>query len=146
MNQAFARKFNLGRHVVGRHVGNRDEKLDSEIVGLVQDARYSEVKLEPPPQYFRPYRQDKQLGTLNFYVRTAANPSQALSEIPGVVSRIDPTLPVEVPTTLARQVRENMFLDLFVSVLSGDVRLSGDAARGRRPLRCAGLHRRPTYA
>ena len=38
--------------------------------------------------------------------------------IPGVVSRMDPTLPVEVPTTLARQVRENMFLDLFVSVLS----------------------------
>jgi predicted permease len=56
VNQAFARKFNLGRNVVGKHIGNRNEKLDSEIVGLVQDAKYSDVKRQIPPQFFRPYR------------------------------------------------------------------------------------------
>ena len=117
VNQAFARKFNLS-DAVGRRIGNRDEALDSEIVGVVQDAKYSEVKGEIPPQYFRPYRQSKDLGALNFYVRTALNPKQTLSAIPPLVARLDPNLPVEFPTTLVQQVRENMFLDLFVGVLS----------------------------
>ncbi|HZW74981.1 MAG TPA: FtsX-like permease family protein, partial [Caldimonas sp.] len=41
VNEAFARKFNLGRDVVGRHIGageGANSKLDIEIVGLVQDA------------------------------------------------------------------------------------------------------------
>ena len=59
VNQAFARKFNLGDHVIGTRVGTgRDSTgLDIEIVGLVQDAKYSEVKEAIPPQIFRPYRQ-----------------------------------------------------------------------------------------
>ena len=143
VNQAFARKFNLGADAVGRHIGNRDEKLDSEIVGLVQDAKYSEVKREPPPQYFRPYRQNKQVGSLNFYARTAANPNQDAFGNPWcrVTDRSNPARrgpgnhgaagPRKHVSRLVRQrpVR--------------DVRLSRNAARGRRPLRCAGLHRRP---
>jgi predicted permease len=118
VNQAFARKFNLGRDVIGKHIGNQNEKLDSEIVGLVEDAKYSEVKGQIPPQFFRPYRQNKDLGFLNFYVRTALDPEPMLSSIPAVVARLDPNLPVEVLRTMPQQVRENMFLDRFISVLS----------------------------
>jgi ABC-type antimicrobial peptide transport system permease subunit len=118
VNEAFARKFNLGSRVVGSHVGNRDEALDSEIVGLVKDAKYSEVKSEAPPQLFRPFRQNRATGSLTFYVRTATDPDQTLAAIPAVVSRLDPNLPVENRRTLARQVRENMFLERFVGVLA----------------------------
>jgi predicted permease len=118
VNEAFARKFNLGGRVIGSHVGNRDEALDSEIVGLVKDAKYSEVKSEAPPQFFRPYRQNRAAGSLTFYVRTATDPQQTLSAIPSVVSRVDPNLPVENRRTLARQVRDNVFLDRFVGVLA----------------------------
>jgi putative ABC transport system permease protein len=118
VNQAFAKKFNFGRDVVGKHIGSRNEKPDSEIVGLVQDAKYSDVKREIPPQFFRPYRQDKDLGFLNFYVRTALDPEQLLPSIPALVARLDPNLPVEVLRTMPQQVRENMFLDRFISVLS----------------------------
>jgi predicted permease len=118
VNEAFAKKFNLGRDVVGRHIGNRGEKLDTEIVGLVQDAKYSDVKREMPPQYFRPYRQNKELGFLNFNVRTSLAPAQMLSSIPNVVARLDPNLPLENLTTLPQQIRENVFLERFVTVLS----------------------------
>jgi putative ABC transport system permease protein len=57
VNQAFARKFNLGRDAVGKHIGNRRGPLDTEIVGLVQDAKYSEVKQTIPSVFYRPYRQ-----------------------------------------------------------------------------------------
>ena len=60
----------------------------------------------------------KDLGFLNFYVRTALDPKQLLSSIPPLVARLDPNLPLEVLRTMPQQVRENMFLDRFISVLS----------------------------
>ncbi len=39
-------------------IGGERAKLDIEIVGLVQDAKYSEVKDAIPPLFFTPYRQD----------------------------------------------------------------------------------------
>ena len=57
VNQAFARKFKLGDNPLGKHFGTGggpDTKMDIEIVGVVQDAKYSDVKREVPPQYFLP--------------------------------------------------------------------------------------------
>jgi ABC-type antimicrobial peptide transport system permease subunit len=92
--------------------------LDVEIVGLVADAKYNDVKDEVPPQFFTPYRQDDRLGAISFYLRTAVPPERLLAAIPGVVARLDPNLPVEELKTLPRQVRENVFLDRLVTTLS----------------------------
>ncbi|MBI3265100.1 MAG: ABC transporter permease, partial [Acidobacteria bacterium] len=81
VNEAFARKFKLGRDAVGKHIGDRGGKLDTDIVGLVQNAKYSEVKAEVPPVFFRPYRQDEQLTYVTFYVRTSLDPERFLSSI-----------------------------------------------------------------
>jgi len=119
VNEQFAKKFNLGRDAVGKRmeVGNSG-KLDIEIVGLVHDAKYSEVKGEIPALFFTPYRQDERLGFLTFYARTALDPEQMLGTMQGVVRRLDPNLPVENLRTLPQQIRENVFLDRFVSTLS----------------------------
>ena len=42
--------------------GGEATELDIEIVGLVQNAKYSEVKDPIPPLFFRPYRQDDDLA------------------------------------------------------------------------------------
>ena len=80
--------------------------------------RSSEVKAEIPPVYFRPYRQAERIGGLYYYVRTSLAPEQLLSAIPKVVSILDRNLPVEDLRTMPQQVRENVFLDRFLSVLS----------------------------
>jgi predicted permease len=118
VNEAFAKKFSLGRDAVGRRVGDRDGKLDTEIVGLVQNAKYSQVKRDVPPVFFRPYRQDDRLGFITFYVRTSMDPERFVANIPRLVARLDPNLPVQDLRTLPQQVRENVFLDRFISVLS----------------------------
>ncbi|HXI28222.1 MAG TPA: ABC transporter permease, partial [Vicinamibacterales bacterium] len=123
VNEAFAKKFNLGRDVVGRHMSNdrgagRAPKLDMEIVGLVKNAKYSSVKNEIPPQFFLPYRQDERLGFINAYVRTGADPTPFMSSIPKAIARLDANLPVQRLRTLPEQVRENVFLDRFITVLS----------------------------
>jgi len=120
VNEAFAKKFNLGRDAVGKRMGDDggNSPLTIEIVGLVQNAKYSEVKQEIPPVFVRPYRQDERTGQMNFYVRTAANPQQFLQNIPKLVARLDPNLPVQNLNTLPEQIQNNVFLDRFISVLS----------------------------
>jgi predicted permease len=120
VNEAFLRKFNLGRDVVGRRmgVGGPQTKLDIEIVGLVPDMKYSGVRQAIPPQYFLPYRQDQQLGSLTFYVRSATGVEGLIGQIRRVVAAADPDLPVQNLRTMTAQVRENVFADRIVSILS----------------------------
>ena len=123
VNQTFARKFGLGNDAVGRSMGwapgeGYRSKLDTTIVGVVEDAKYSDVKQRVPPQFFVPYRQDKGLGGMHVYVRTSSEIAQAASAIAAVVRRLDPNLPIEELETLPDQVRNNTFLDRMVTTLS----------------------------
>ena len=120
VNETFAKKFNMGRDVVGRHMGKEgfNGGMPIEIVGFAQNAKYSDVKRDIPPQFFIPYRQDDRLGFIVVYVRTAADPLPLMTSIPKAVARLDANLPVERLRTLPQQVRQNVFLDRFISVLS----------------------------
>lgn len=119
VNEAFAKKFNLGRNAVGKRMSDRGrENLDIEIVGFVQDAKYSQVKDPVPPLFFRPYRQDDSVGAMTFYVRTSLSPEELLGQIPKVIAELDPNLPVENLRTMPQQVRDNVFLDRLLTTLS----------------------------
>jgi predicted permease len=120
VNQTFAKKFNLGTDVVGKRMGTDGDnsKLDVEIVGLTKDAKYSEVKDAIPPLFFQPYRQDDNVGSMAFYVRTAGAPEQIVQSIQRVVAAVDPNLPVENLRTMRQQVRDNVFLDRMISTMS----------------------------
>jgi predicted permease len=119
VNEAFARKFGLGRDAVGSFMSpSGSEAPDLEIVGLVRDASYSEVKTEVPPLFFTPWRQNESIGWINFYVRTAGDPAQILTMAPEVVRRLDPNLPVDDLKTLTSQVRESIFMDRMIGTLS----------------------------
>ncbi|HUH12083.1 MAG TPA: ABC transporter permease, partial [Longimicrobiales bacterium] len=122
VNEAFTRKFDLGRDAVGTRFGSgrgADTELEYEIVGVVADSKYAGVKDDVPPLYFRPYRQA--LGTagfLTFYVRSALPRDQVLRAVPPVVAQLDPNLPVQDLKTLDRQVEENIFMDRVISTLA----------------------------
>ena len=123
INEAFARKFNLDpREAVGKFMStnsrNSDDELDIQIVGVIQDAKYNDVKEAVPPLFFTPYRQDESIGFNNFYVRTSLDTDQLLKAIPEVIRRLDPNLPVEQMKTLDQQVKENVFLDRMISTLA----------------------------
>jgi len=118
VNEAFAKKFNLGHDAVGKRMSQGEGKLDTEIIGLVQNAKYSEVKDEVPPQFFRPYRQSERVGSMSFYVRGSGDPAQLLRSIPSVMARLDPNLPIEDLKTMPQQVRENVFMDRMISTLA----------------------------
>ena len=120
VNEAFTRKFKLGKDAIGKRFsddGLRGEK-NIQIVGVMKDAKYSQVKDEIPPQFFLPWRQDSTVGALNFYVRSAMAPEQLLQAIPKVIAKLDPNLPVEDLRTMPQVVKENVFMDRMISTLS----------------------------
>ena len=121
VNEEFVKKFNLGRDAVGKMIGSGSgyrSKLDTTIVGVAQNAKYAEVKRQVPPLFFRPYRQNTDLNSVNFYVRTSADPANSASAVTAAVRQLDPHLPIENMKTLTQQVRDNTFLDRMMTTLS----------------------------
>ena len=121
VNEAFAKKFGLGANPVGKRMAARSGdtvSLDIEIVGLARDAKYSHVKRDTPPVYFTPYRQLRNVGEMNFYLRTGGDPATMLRAVRGVVQRLDPMLPVENLKTMPEEIRENTFEDRMFSTLT----------------------------
>jgi putative ABC transport system permease protein len=120
VNEAFAQKFGLGTDAVGKRMGTGglNDTMNIEIVGLIRDAKYSDVKQPTPPQFFMPTVRDTSLGSLTFYVRTAGDYIQVLRTIPALMKKLDPNLPVENLKTMPQQVRESVFLDRMIGTLS----------------------------
>ena len=119
VNEAFARKFKLGNDVVGKFMGNGDDdSLNIQIVGLVRNVKYSEVKDSVPPVFYTPWRQDSRAGGLYFYTKSSLPPDQILGTLRAAMKRIDPNLPIEELKTMTQQVKENVFLDRMISILS----------------------------
>ena len=119
VNQAFAKKFHLEGDVLHKFMSTRgQDSLNVEIVGLVRNAKYASVKDSVPPLFFYPWRQDASIGSLSFYARTALPPAQQLHAIPALLKRLAPTVPIDELKTMPQQIRDNVFLDRLISILS----------------------------
>lgn len=113
VNEAFLARYGLeGAGAVGRRMGfGRSTELDYEIVGLVPDTKYSDVKDQVQPMVYIPYRQRENVETLTYYARIAGDPGPLLAAIRPLLRDLDPNLPVEELKTLERQVEETVVTD-----------------------------------
>ena len=119
VNESFARQFANGRNPIGiRLAEGRKSTPDIEVVGLVADARYAQIKEAPPSQYYLPYLQDERFGSLNFYVRSVQPAEEIISTISPAIQRVDATLPVENLRTMRDQLTSTLGLDRLMTVLS----------------------------
>jgi putative ABC transport system permease protein len=124
VNQRFTRDYGLGGEALGKHIQfGGPEAL--EIVGVVADAAYANVKAEVPAQLFVPRSSAGGSGIFSlfggsayFYVRASIDPDALLRMIPRVVASVDGTLPVANLVTMRRQAQDNIFLDRMVTILS----------------------------
>jgi predicted permease len=99
VNEEFAKRYFPGQNPLGQtfRVGNDP---DMEIVGIAKNSHYSAVKQDPYPVYYIPWRQDKKLGELSFYVRSALPPGQTIAQVRRVLHSLDANLPAEGLRTL----------------------------------------------
>jgi predicted permease len=119
VNQTFAKKFNLGDAAVGKYMStDGPDSMNIQIVGLIEDAKYSDVKDDIPPVFYTPWLQNPDAPPMNFYLRSSLPAAQVLRSIPPLIKAIDPGLPVENLKAMPQQIRENLFLDRMLSILS----------------------------
>jgi predicted permease len=121
VNEAFVRHFLANQNPLGRHFGHgtgSKVKPDIEIVGVVKDAKYANLREAPPRAYYVPYQQIKRQFDLHFYLRTALEPTQVASQIRREVAALDANLPIRGLKTMQAQIEENLFAERLLSQLT----------------------------
>jgi len=117
VNQSFARKFGLGRDAVGKRMAlGRERPPDIEIIGVVADAKYNNIRDRAVAQFFLPYRQVN-ATSLTFYVRSTAEVRATAAAVLGIVKELDPQLPVENLRTMADQIDRKSAPDRVLTIL-----------------------------
>jgi predicted permease len=120
VNRRFVERFGLGSDVIGRRLAFGDrEELDIEIVGVVQDSKYADLRQPEPAQVFVPWRQTPPLGEINFYVRSGVDVAALLPQLRAKVAEFDPQLPVDDLQTVRQQLEQVLNIDRFIGVLAG---------------------------
>ncbi|MDT8369063.1 MAG: ABC transporter permease [Longimicrobiales bacterium] len=120
VNEAFLKKFEIDRaRAVGTRIGRSTAgEPRIEIVGVIPDTKYANVKDTVPPVFYTPWKQDAGLDGLHFYVRADGDLAAIAGAIPAAVRELDPNLPVEGLVRFEDRIRENVFLDRMMSVLA----------------------------
>jgi predicted permease len=127
VNQALARRFFGDRSPLGRRIRVDEGGITSvsEVVGVVADAVYRDLRVPPPPTMYVP---ETQLASQSHHARASAisllvrsTHGSPLAVAPGVVSaiaRLDPTLSLSV-RTLRDQVDASLTQERLIAMLSG---------------------------
>ncbi len=121
VNRKFARQYFGDRSPIGRHFGfggDPGTKTDIEIVGVVGDAAYQNMRDAVPRQVFVPYQQRGNFPAMTAYVRTRQDARAAQAAIRGAVRAMDANLPIYDMRTLAAQVELSLIFDRLVSFLA----------------------------
>ena len=117
VNQEFVKHFYNNRNPLGQQF--RVDKDMMTIVGVAKNSHYSAVKEDASPVYYAPWRQDKQLGDLTFYLRSGLPVDQTMAQARRVIRSIDANLPLEGLRTLDAQVAQSTRNERLILQLSG---------------------------
>ena len=75
VNQTFVKRYFAGRNPIGRHVGfgmDPGTKTDMEIIGVVKDIKYTNLRDEIPEQAYVPYLASRYVTGMTVYLRTGS--------------------------------------------------------------------------
>jgi predicted permease len=100
VNERFARHYFGTGSPIGRRVGfggNPNTPTPIEIVGVVRDSKYTDVRDEVQRQVFFPYLESSSPSGFTVYVRTRQPADRMFEGIRQTLREIDPNLPVRVP-------------------------------------------------
>jgi predicted permease len=134
VNQTFAKRYFHGENPVGRNfdeVPDDGPRIRRQIVGLIQDARYSGMREPIPPVAYLPFHSDKTIRSAVFIVRTSGrNPLAPASVLRKEVARAQPEFRVsnilsQVEINQSLTVRERLLATLGIFFAAVALLLAG---------------------
>jgi predicted permease len=121
VNQAFVEKYVGKEYPLGKRFGQSEADANGpaspgyEIIGVVRDTKYSDLRREIHPMLYSP----QSLGGASFELRTAADPQAILPAIRETVAQVNTNLPLFDVKTESQQIDRLLFQERLVARLSG---------------------------
>ena len=118
INETMARRYFHGRSPIGLHWAYGDDMEGAfEIVGVVRDARYNDLREPTPSLSYRPLDQSvESLGGLE--VRVSGPAAPLAPSIRRAIEAVDPRLPILETTTLAARAGEQLAQERMLALLT----------------------------
>lgn len=122
VNESFAKRYLSGRNAIGKHVGfgiDPGTKLDMEIIGVIKDIKYMNVRDEVPVQAFVPYLGARNPTGMTIFVRTTATPEAIYPQIRAKIRDMDANLPVTSLRAVEEDLNDTLVTERMTANLSG---------------------------
>lgn len=109
VNQTFVNEYFTGTNPIGQHIehGSPFKAPGSEIVGVVSDSKFFDLREKPKPMVFYPISQ-KTTSSFELVVRTAADPNGIAAEVRSALKQINSRLPILGAQTLNDQIEKSL--------------------------------------
>ena len=119
VNETFAQQFFNNPAPIGRKVGlGAPAETMREIVGVVGNAKYSNMREPAVPMLYVPFRQhDGRLGELQ--VRMAADPAALAAQVRRALASVDQRISVTGVVEMQEQVDASILAETLIAKLSG---------------------------
>ena len=111
INQALAKSRFPGQNPVGKRFTFTDKPKPqdwTEVVGVVGDTKYQDLRETPPPQFFEPALQQSEVVGMTYAIRSHLQAQVLLAELRRAAATVDPNLPVTDFQSQQQQIDENM--------------------------------------
>jgi predicted permease len=118
VNEAFVKRYFAGRNPLGARVAMGsapDAQPDSEIVGVVENISYSNIREESEQAYFPV---GTEMSGSNFYIEFRGTSESAFRSIRAILRNADPTLPISYFRTLDEQIDRSLNTERMLATLS----------------------------
>ena len=123
INRSFAKRYLPLGDPIGRRFGLVDDQdpaaqPDIQVIGVIPDTKYRDLRETPPPQAFFPYFQGASFRFMNVYLRTHGDPFQLEDQIQERMRQFDPHVPIVGLQTVDEQVGWSLRTERLVASLS----------------------------
>ena len=121
INETFARRYFRGRSPIGQHLGfgtDPGTRTDMEIIGVVKDFKYANLRQEIPEQAYAPYLAGRFNADMTMYLRTTLDPKAVMASVRARVRDLDPTLPIHDVRSEEAQISNSLTTERMIASLS----------------------------
>lgn len=119
VNETFAKKYVGSLHAVGHTLSSPRGGLSAQIIGVVNDHKYTGITEETRPMLWMVYTQQKDATQMHVEMRVAGDPMAILPEVRRVVAQMDPDVPLLEPATQVEVFEKSISQQILFARLAG---------------------------
>jgi putative ABC transport system permease protein len=119
LNQSAAKLLFPDRDALGQQVVNEFEKTSYEVVAVVGDVKYRDIRTPAPPTGYIPIMQDQQpKPSLSAVVRIDGSQAPLVAAARSIAARLAPSIPAPVVTTMDEVVDNSISAERMMALLT----------------------------